>query len=66
MIKISINNKSEFTLNDNQDIEVQCVLTIDNLALFLSTLNDQIENKDVHKLKNNHIYGDFLSGCLDI
>jgi hypothetical protein len=34
MIKISINNKSEFTLNDNPDIEVQCVLTIDNLALF--------------------------------
>ncbi len=34
MIKISINNKSEFTLNDNQDIEVQWALTIDNLALF--------------------------------
>ncbi len=34
MIKISINNKSEFTLNDNQDIEVQCALTIDNLTLF--------------------------------
>ncbi len=34
MIKISINNKSEFTLNDNQDIEVQWALTIDNLTLF--------------------------------
>lgn len=34
MIKISINNKSGFTLNDNQDIEVQWALTIDNLALF--------------------------------
>jgi hypothetical protein len=66
MIKISINNKSEFKLNDNQDIEVQWALTIDNLALFLSILNDQIEHKNVHELKNNHIYGDFLSGCLDI
>lgn len=34
MIKISINNKSEFKLNDNQDTEVQWALTIDNLALF--------------------------------
>jgi hypothetical protein len=34
MIKISINNKSEFKLNDNQDIEVQWALTIGNLTLF--------------------------------